>query len=106
MASSGTWRWNSPIPYLFGGLAALLGLIALALLALACSNRNSYPINSRDSDADTVEKNVSKAAIPAAEMEPKIVVIMAGDAHPTYLARPVVSSLSSPSLHMNKSDQI
>ncbi|EMS55522.1 hypothetical protein TRIUR3_12089 [Triticum urartu] len=29
--------WQSPVPYLFGGLAAMLGLIALALLILACS---------------------------------------------------------------------
>ncbi|EAZ21955.1 hypothetical protein OsJ_05607 [Oryza sativa Japonica Group] len=29
--------WQSPVPYLFGGLAAMLGLIALSLLALACS---------------------------------------------------------------------
>ncbi|KAE8710356.1 Protein GLUTAMINE DUMPER 1 [Hibiscus syriacus] len=29
--------WHSPVPYLFGGLAAMLGLIAFALLILACS---------------------------------------------------------------------
>uniref|UniRef100_J3MGF3 Uncharacterized protein n=1 Tax=Oryza brachyantha TaxID=4533 RepID=J3MGF3_ORYBR len=29
--------WQSPVPYLFGGLAAMLGLIAFALLILACS---------------------------------------------------------------------
>ncbi|KAK9091013.1 hypothetical protein Sjap_024190 [Stephania japonica] len=105
MATSGTWRWNSPIPYLFGGLAALLGLIALALLALACSYRNSYPINSRDRDDHTVKKNMSKDALPAAE-EPKIVVIMAGDAHPTYLAKPVVSSLSSPPCRHHDHEQV
>lgn len=27
--------WHSPVPYLFGGLAAVLGLIAFALLILA-----------------------------------------------------------------------
>ncbi|KAL6567841.1 hypothetical protein OROGR_001509 [Orobanche gracilis] len=30
-------QWHSPVPYLFGGLAAMLGLIAFALLILACS---------------------------------------------------------------------
>lgn len=36
--------WQSPVPYLFGGLAAMLGLITLALLILACSywKLNSY----------------------------------------------------------------
>ncbi|XP_010497820.1 PREDICTED: protein GLUTAMINE DUMPER 2, partial [Camelina sativa] len=29
--------WHSPVPYLFGGLAAMLALISLALLILACS---------------------------------------------------------------------
>ncbi|CAI9775666.1 unnamed protein product [Fraxinus pennsylvanica] len=29
--------WHSPVPYLFGGLAVMLGLIAFALLILACS---------------------------------------------------------------------
>ncbi|GKC32097.1 glutamine dumper 2-like protein [Tanacetum coccineum] len=29
--------WHSPVPYLFGGLAAMMGLIAFALLVLACS---------------------------------------------------------------------
>ena len=29
--------WHSPVPYLFGSLAAMLGLIAFALLILGCS---------------------------------------------------------------------
>ncbi|KAI3782161.1 hypothetical protein L2E82_12195 [Cichorium intybus] len=29
--------WHSPVPYLFGDLAAMLGLIGFALLLLACS---------------------------------------------------------------------
>ncbi|KAI3976795.1 hypothetical protein MKX01_008653 [Papaver californicum] len=32
--SVGTWRWNSPIPYLFGGLVAMLFFIALSLVIL------------------------------------------------------------------------
>ncbi|XP_020595966.1 uncharacterized protein LOC110035968 [Phalaenopsis equestris] len=29
--------WRSPVPYLFGGIAAMLGLITFALLVLVCS---------------------------------------------------------------------
>ncbi|KAF6166324.1 hypothetical protein GIB67_015870, partial [Kingdonia uniflora] len=78
-----SWRWNSPIPYLFGGLSALLGLIALALLILACI----YHKSSRNND--DIEK-LAKPALQPPEIEvQKFVVIMAGDNNPTYLAKPV-----------------
>uniref|UniRef100_A0A6V7QRM9 Uncharacterized protein n=1 Tax=Ananas comosus var. bracteatus TaxID=296719 RepID=A0A6V7QRM9_ANACO len=34
--------WHSPVSFLFGGLAAMLGLIAFALLILACSYWKLY----------------------------------------------------------------
>ncbi|KAF8389865.1 hypothetical protein HHK36_024382 [Tetracentron sinense] len=86
--AAGFRRWNSPVPYLFGGLALMLGLIALALLILACSYRNS----SADSSRDTGEKPAKPMNSPA-ETELKIVVIMPGEDNPTYLAKPVSSSL-------------
>ncbi|KAB2075040.1 hypothetical protein E1A91_A07G200500v1 [Gossypium mustelinum] len=78
-------HWNSPIPYLFGGIAAMLGLIAIALVILACSFRES----SRSSN-DEAEEKPAKPTVDAMqlEMEPKIVVIMAGDENPTYIANP------------------
>lgn len=87
-------HWNSPLPYLFGGLALMLGLIALALLLLACSYRKS-PHNTQSSgndDIDDQEKS-SRAAVLRPEMEPRIVVIMAGDHNPTYLAKPTTTSI-------------
>nr|GLL24400.1 protein GLUTAMINE DUMPER 2 [Ipomoea trifida] len=90
-AATGVHRWNSPIPYLFGGLAVMLGLITLALLILACSccGRES----SREGDESNRGRRDQKpAAAPASvmqlEMEPKFVVIMAGDHNPTCLAKP------------------
>ncbi|KAF8399247.1 hypothetical protein HHK36_015112 [Tetracentron sinense] len=80
-------RWNSPIPYLFGGLAVMLGLIATALIILACSFRTS----SSDSSSDSIAKPVDTPA----DADPKIVVIMAGDDNPTYLAKPVSSTYCS-----------
>ncbi|KAJ1380792.1 protein GLUTAMINE DUMPER 5-like [Sesbania bispinosa] len=69
---------TSPVPYLFGGLAVMLALIAVALIILACSYRNE------EKPTKTVEMTV--------DSEPKIVVIMAGDTNPTYLAKPAVST--------------
>ncbi|KMZ64057.1 Protein GLUTAMINE DUMPER 3 [Zostera marina] len=98
--------WRSPVPYLFRGLAAMLGLIAFALLILACSywKLSGY----------LGAENVARAAAPAAAdgdveinisrqedtikveavFEEKIVVIMAGDEKPTFLATPISTASS------------
>ncbi|XWS47536.1 hypothetical protein CRYUN_Cryun14cG0160800 [Craigia yunnanensis] len=84
VTGAGFRHWNSPIPYLFGGLAVMLGLIAMALVILACSFKKT-PSNS----SGEAEEKSTKQATMQLEMEPKIVVIMAGDENPTYLAKPV-----------------
>ncbi|KAM7516653.1 hypothetical protein LguiA_006236 [Lonicera macranthoides] len=73
--------WNSPMPFLFGALVIMLVLIALALTILACSYKKS-PSSNRSPNSE------GKSARPMPEMEPKIVVIMAGDNNPSYLAKP------------------
>ncbi|CAA0837328.1 Protein GLUTAMINE DUMPER 3 [Striga hermonthica] len=87
--------WHSPVPYLFGGLAAMLGLIAFALLILACS----YWKLSGRSDGEDLEAGAAEKAEPppppAAEMEEKFLVIMAGQDRPTFLATPMWSRASS-----------
>lgn len=70
--------WKSPIPYLFGGLGLMLGIIAVALILLACSYRKSSPNDAEEKPLHALQP----------EMEPKIVVIMAGESNPTYLAKP------------------
>ncbi|WCJ30458.1 glutamine dumper 5 [Euphorbia peplus] len=85
--------WHSPIPYLFGGLAAMLGLIAFALLILACSYwRLSGRLDSGD-DQDVENGNEKDAKLDGKGKvyEEKILVIMAGDQTPTFLATPVLS---------------
>ncbi|CAK8569928.1 unnamed protein product [Lathyrus sativus] len=80
--------WQTPIPYLFGGLAAIMGLIALALLALACSycsNSQDDELNNKESDSQTKE--------PVKSYEEKILVIMAGNEKPTFLATPTLLSI-------------
>ncbi|XP_010913621.1 protein GLUTAMINE DUMPER 2 [Elaeis guineensis] len=88
--------WHSPVPYLFGGLAAMLGLIAFALLILACSYwKLSGYLESGDGDVENPGGDGKPSANPAAKppesFEPRIVVIMAGDEKPTFLATPISS---------------
>ncbi|CAN4082765.1 unnamed protein product [Withania somnifera] len=85
-------RWNSPVPYLFGGLAIIMGLIALALLIITCSYKKPSMEESSSSstnnvnDSDRHQQKPLEAMKP--EMEPKFVVIMPGDYNPTWLAKP------------------
>uniref|UniRef100_A0A0E0LE69 Protein GLUTAMINE DUMPER 3 n=1 Tax=Oryza punctata TaxID=4537 RepID=A0A0E0LE69_ORYPU len=97
--------WQSPVPYLFGGLAAMLGLIAFALLILACSYwklsgyLDSGSANGQAGSAATAageegegEKgSAAGAARPALGFREHVVVIMAGDDRPTFLAMPATS---------------
>ncbi|XP_042047851.1 protein GLUTAMINE DUMPER 3-like [Salvia splendens] len=85
--------WHSPVPYLFGGLAAMLGLIAFALLILACSYWKLSEDAERDLEADGGGDGASK--VEPLVMEEKFLVIMAGQEKPTFLATPMSSRTSS-----------
>ncbi|CAL9754886.1 unnamed protein product [Musa acuminata subsp. burmannicoides] len=75
--------WHTPIPYLFGGLAAAMILIAAALIILAISHwRSSRDQNSRSPSLP------EKPVIVHLDMEPKFVVVMAGDSKPSFIAKP------------------
>ncbi|XP_020578616.1 protein GLUTAMINE DUMPER 2-like [Phalaenopsis equestris] len=94
--------WHSPVPYLFGGLAAMLGLIAFALLILACSywKLSGYLEGDGDSNPPAAGEEEGKSGngdgkLTAAVYEERIVVIMAGDKKPTFLATPMSSRASS-----------
>ncbi|KAE8713379.1 Detected protein of unknown function [Hibiscus syriacus] len=76
---AGSRHWNSA---LFSGVAVVLGLIAMAIVIIACSCKKSPPNSNGEAAAERIEM----------EMETKIVVIMAGDENPTYLANPVPSA--------------
>ncbi|KAJ4952161.1 hypothetical protein NE237_028993 [Protea cynaroides] len=91
--------WHSPVPYLFGGLAAMLGLIAFALLILACSywKLSGYLENGDEAERDPEngdEKSSNGIKVPVV-YEEKIVVIMAGDKKPTFIATPMSTRASS-----------
>lgn len=86
-AGGGFKNVTSPIPYIFGGLALMFALITFALIILASSCQEN-PSSTTLSNEDKSMKNVEMVL----DLEPKIVVIMAGDTNPTYLAKPMSST--------------
>ncbi|KAL6533804.1 hypothetical protein OROHE_013637 [Orobanche hederae] len=85
-------QWRSPVPYLFGGLAAMLGLIAVALLILACSywKLSGAGEDGGEGGADVSQKvDGGSDANAAPVFEEKFLVIMAGDVEPSFLATPM-----------------
>ncbi|KAK2663143.1 hypothetical protein Ddye_001717 [Dipteronia dyeriana] len=84
--------WNSPIPYLFGSLAVVLMLIAVALILLVCSFKKQSSSLSSNSGSDENASEKPAIILKVVDPEPKIVVIMAGDEKPSFLAMPAVSS--------------
>ncbi|CAI0394068.1 unnamed protein product [Linum tenue] len=92
MAAAERSPWHSPVPYLFGGLAAMLGLIAFALLILACSywKLSGYLENDGERDLEAGEGGEGGEK-KAKEFDEKFLVIMAGQVKPTYLATQVSS---------------
>lgn len=90
--------------YLFGGLAAMLGLIAFALLILACSYWKLSGNLDENQEGDIEEGNNNNSngngdeygkMVEPPILEEKFLVIMAGQLKPTYLATPSLSSRAS-----------
>lgn len=86
-------QWHSSVPYLFGGLAALLGLIGFALLVLACSYwRHS---DNLENQGDNENPGENERGLEAGEVNDTVppnfeaLVIMAGQENPTFLATPM-----------------
>ncbi|OIV98243.1 hypothetical protein TanjilG_14832 [Lupinus angustifolius] len=85
--------WHSPVPYLFSGVASLLGLIAFAMLirlAYSFWKLSEYIEENEEAKQDLE----AQKATPQAHEE-KIFVIMAGQENPTFLATPMWSNKSS-----------
>ncbi|KAJ0989660.1 hypothetical protein J5N97_008016 [Dioscorea zingiberensis] len=85
-SSSSFHVWSSPIPYLFIGLGTMMVLIAGALIILACSHRKS---SGEDETSSSSSSSKEKHVISPLDMEPRVVVIMAGNLKPTCLALPL-----------------
>ncbi|KAG0472004.1 hypothetical protein HPP92_016550 [Vanilla planifolia] len=88
--------WHSPVPYLFGGLAAMIALIAFALLILACSYwklSGLFEGGGDDEENGRKDEDASFKPLPSV-FEESVVVIMAGDERPTFLATPISGGVS------------
>ncbi|KAK7292136.1 hypothetical protein RIF29_07857 [Crotalaria pallida] len=84
------WKWNSPVPYLFGGLALLFGIIAISLLIVVCSR--CHKSHSLFCDCDTNNNSKEFSSTQVVDHEPtNILVIIAGEEHPTHFAKPIYS---------------
>ncbi|GAB4828023.1 hypothetical protein Ancab_034910 [Ancistrocladus abbreviatus] len=100
-ANSESRSFNSKTPYLFAGAVLMFGLISIALLILAYSLRKQLP-SSNPSMSEPPSHDMMmigewslKPVIPVnVDRPPEIVVIMAGDDKPTFLAKPAVPSSS------------
>ncbi|KAM0831555.1 hypothetical protein ACQ4PT_065454 [Festuca glaucescens] len=76
--------WRTPTPYLFLGFALMMGLIAVALLVLVCTRRKPSGSSRRGSISE--EASARGTMMAPLDREPKVVVIMAGDDMPSFLA--------------------
>ncbi|KAJ1428128.1 hypothetical protein SESBI_09128 [Sesbania bispinosa] len=85
-SNNGLFQWNSPVPYLFGGIALVFGVVGIAALILIWSRRNKS-IPAADSFYDAKDTSV-EVATTKIDDEAKILVIVAGENHPTHLAKP------------------
>uniref|UniRef100_A0ACD5UGF0 Uncharacterized protein n=1 Tax=Avena sativa TaxID=4498 RepID=A0ACD5UGF0_AVESA len=73
--------WRTPTPYLFLGFALMMGLIAVALLVLVCTRRKPTGSSRRGSESAS-----ARGAMAPPDREPKVIVIMAGDNFPSFIA--------------------
>lgn len=75
-------------PYLFGGFTIIFLAIFMALIALACSRCKKKSIILSSPSSLHSKDNIHNHIEMIMTLKPKIVVIMAGDDNPSYLASP------------------
>ncbi|KAH7671775.1 hypothetical protein IHE45_09G010100 [Dioscorea alata] len=86
--------WYSPMPYVFGGLAAMLGLIVVAVLLLVCSYWKRFQHVGAVAGNTNLEAGVMRTISNGDDCkkiaantisEERVLVIMAGDDKPSFL---------------------
>lgn len=89
------WSADSPVPYLFLGIAFVFLVMAVVVLFLACS-RYRLPARPPAAALQSKEKpgTTTKMSSDQDEVEPRsIVVVMAGDDRHLFLGNPISLSL-------------
>lgn len=82
------WNWNSSVSFLYGGLAPIFIVIGIALLTVACS-RCLRPQTNLSSTTSRESNTSRRETINEVDHEPNILVIVAGEDHPTHMAKPL-----------------
>uniref|UniRef100_A0ACD5UI10 Uncharacterized protein n=1 Tax=Avena sativa TaxID=4498 RepID=A0ACD5UI10_AVESA len=109
VAQANPGLWRTPTPYLLLGFALMMGLIAVALLILVCTRRKPAGSSRRGSGA--AESASVRGAMAPLDREPKVVVIMAGDDMPSFIAsaRPFafpIPAVNSDAGELGKADAV
>ncbi|CAL5053874.1 unnamed protein product [Urochloa decumbens] len=81
--------WRTPTPYLFLGVAAMMAVIVVALLVLLCTRRRNPSSRQLEDAADgggDKAASVGGVLVPLDREPCRVVVIMAGDRAPSFLA--------------------
>lgn len=101
--------WSSPEPYLSDVFAGILGITAIARLLFLCSCLERFTLSDfiesrrRRSGMHNMSKTTQEPVKIPQPLEKKVVVIMAGEENPSYIATP--ASINSSSLGGNKIEQ-
>lgn len=88
-ASSHVSVGKSPVPYLLGGVGAMVVLIAFAVIILGlsycreCTNSG----NAEDAETGKIERREDMADLSDEMGEMRVIVIMAGNEKPTFIAK-------------------
>ncbi|KAF0935508.1 hypothetical protein E2562_034299 [Oryza meyeriana var. granulata] len=78
--------WSTPTPYLFIGFGVVMALIAVALAVLLCSRRKEERSGDEEGVVPPGMMSVRVLAPLDREAPPRVVVVMAGDDSPSFLA--------------------
>lgn len=81
--------WSTPTPYLFIGFAVVMTLIAVALAVLLCSRRKDEEEEEARRRGEVVSVRVLTPLDREDAAMPRVVVVMAGDHAPSFLASAV-----------------
>jgi hypothetical protein len=92
--------WQSPVPYLLGGVLAMILLVAVALVVLVLSNwkkpglvqtiRNESVGRAGGSNGNERKNDEIVMTCSDDKQDGQVTVIMAGDEIPTFLAMPTM----------------
>lgn len=77
--------WKTPAPYILGAAGSVIALIVFAFFLLVCSCWRDSVGHSEENNV--MARNGAESNIECGEMNETVVVIMAGEEKPTFIAK-------------------